>query len=85
MGARTAEPPCCFASCFPRTAVQAFDAGELGAWVHLMRRMRARGSLPEALAARLDGVGFAWHVDGISAKWYHNLHTLRRYKVGSLC
>jgi hypothetical protein len=61
--------------------MQAFDAGELGEWVHRLRRLKAQGRLPAELAARLEGVGFAWRVDNITAKWYHNLHVARRYKV----
>ncbi|GAB4813798.1 hypothetical protein N2152v2_000844 [Parachlorella kessleri] len=60
---------------------QAFDAGQLGDWVHRLRRLYKQERVPEALAARLDGIGFAWRVDNITAKWYHNLHVLRRYKA----
>ena len=73
--------PACPAAAVFCSAPQAFDAPELGEWVHRLRRLRSEGRLPEGLAARLEGVGFAWRVDGITAKWYHNLHVARRYKV----
>ncbi|PSC68038.1 Replication factor C subunit 5 [Micractinium conductrix] len=56
------------------------DARELGEWVHELRAARRRGALPPGQAAALDALGFAWQVDVITAKWYHNLHAARRYR-----
>lgn len=61
---------------------QVFDAQELGEWVHAMRQARRRGRLPQHAVAALDELGFAWDVDVVTAKWYHNLHAARHYKVG---
>lgn len=62
---------------------QVHDAPELGEWVHAMRQARRRGRLPRHAVAALDELGFTWEVDVITAKWYHNLHAARHYKVGS--
>lgn len=60
---------------------QVHDARELGEWVHRQRALRKRGELSAAAVAALDDLGFAWKVDVITAKWYHNLHAARRYRV----
>ncbi|KAL4444573.1 hypothetical protein ABPG77_002390 [Micractinium sp. CCAP 211/92] len=56
------------------------DASDLGEWVHSMRAARKRGTLLPAQQAALDALGFAWEVDVVTAKWYHNLHAARHYK-----
>lgn len=61
---------------------QVHDAADLGEWVHRMRAARKRGTLPPAQQAALDALGFAWEVDVVTAKWYHNLHAARHYRVG---
>lgn len=61
---------------------QVHDASDLGEWVHSMRAARKRGTLLPAQQAALDALGFAWGVDVVTAKWYHNLHAARHYKVG---
>lgn len=85
------ELPCTQASFAPCTllpaslllpgAPQVHDAAELGEWVHAVRAVRRRGRLPPEAAAALDELGFAWQVDVVTAKWYHNLHAARHYKV----
>lgn len=60
---------------------QVHDAPQLGEWVHRQRALRKRGGLSPAAIAALDELGFAWRVDVITAKWYHNLHAARRYRV----
>lgn len=60
---------------------QVHDAGELGEWVHRQRSMRRRGQLSDAAVASLDALGFSWEVDVVTAKWYHNLHAARHYRV----
>lgn len=61
---------------------QVHDAADLGDWVHQMRAARKRGTLLPSQEAALDALGFAWEVDVVTAKWYHNLHAARHYKVG---
>ncbi|KAL4436589.1 hypothetical protein ABPG75_003728 [Micractinium tetrahymenae] len=56
------------------------DAADLGEWVHRTRVARKRGTLLPAQQAALDALGFAWEVDVVTAKWYHNLHAARHYK-----
>lgn len=56
------------------------DEADLGDWVHRVRAQHKRGKLPPAAAAALDALGFAWKVDVVTAKWYHNLHAARQYK-----
>ena len=65
------------------TPTQVHDAAELGEWVHAMRQARRRGRLPPHAVAALVELGFTWEVDVVTAKWYHNLHAARHYKVGA--
>lgn len=60
---------------------QAHDAQDLGEWVHRMRSLHRRKQLPAGMVSQLEELGFAWRVDGITAKWYHNLHAARHYRV----
>ena len=62
-------------------AVQVHDAAELGEWVHRMRGLRRRGQLPPAAEQQLEALGFSWELDVVTAKWYHNLHAARQYRV----
>ena len=54
----------------------------LGMWVHRLRRDHKKATLPQWQVDLLDRLDFAWRVDVHSAKWHHNLHEARRYKVG---
>ncbi|EFN56282.1 hypothetical protein CHLNCDRAFT_145162 [Chlorella variabilis] len=56
------------------------DAGDLGEWVHHVRLLHRRGQLPAAAQHQLEALSFSWVVDGVTAKWYHNLHAARRYR-----
>ena len=53
----------------------------LGMWVHRLRRDHKKATLPQWQVDLLDRLDFAWRVDVHSAKWHHNLHEARRYKV----
>ena len=55
----------------------------LGMWVHRLRRDHRKNTLPQWQIDLLDRLDFAWKVDVHSAKWHHNLHEARRYKVSS--
>jgi hypothetical protein len=61
--------------------MQVHDAPELGEWVHRMRGLRRRGQLPPAAEQQLEALGFSWDLDVVTAKWYHNLHAARHYRV----
>ena len=54
----------------------------LGMWVHKMRRDFKNKITPQWQVDKMDCLQFAWDVDQISAKWHHNFHEARRYKVG---
>lgn len=58
-----------------------YDNPVLGMWVHRMRRDFKTDLLPQWQVDKLDSIQFAWRVDQISAKWHHNFHEARRYKV----
>lgn len=60
---------------------QVHDAEGLGHWVHSMRQLRRRGQLSSAAVEQLDTLEFDWEVDVVTAKWYHNLHAARHYRV----
>lgn len=62
---------------------QVWDAPLLGAWVHKMRKVHKEGRLPGWQVAKLDELVFAWKMEQQSAKWHHNLHEARRFKVGA--
>ena len=64
-----------------RTSGQVWDNPVLGAWVHRLRRDYRKNTLPQWQVDLLDRLDFAWKVDVHSAKWHHNLHEARRYKV----
>ena len=61
---------------------QVWDAPLLGAWVHKMRKVHKEVRLPGWQVAKLDKLVFAWKMEQQSAKWHHNLHEARRFKVG---
>ena len=71
----------CAAAISPPVATQVHDAPELGEWVHHMRGLRRRGQLPPAAEQQLEALGFSWDLDVVTAKWYHNLHAARQYRV----
>lgn len=64
----TRHRPCSFESKRCRrshgrpTVLQAFDAKELGEWVHRVRRLRAQGRLPEDVVSRLDEASVCFEV-----------------------
>ena len=64
-----------------RKSGQVWDNPVLGAWVHRLRRDYRKNTLPQWQVDLLDRLDFAWKVDVHSAKWHHNLHEARRYKV----
>ena len=61
--------------------MQVWDNPVLGTWVHRMRRDFKNKLLPQWQIDKLDLLQFPWKVDQISAKWHHNFHEARRYKV----
>lgn len=61
--------------------MQVWDNPVLGMWVHRLRRDFKNDLLPQWQVDKLDTLQFAWKVDQISAKWHHNFHEARRYKV----
>lgn len=63
--------------------MQVFDHPLLGAWVHRMRKVHKEGRLPAWQVAKLDELVFVWKMDQQGAKWHHNLHEARRFKVGA--
>ncbi len=63
------------------TCAQVWDQPLLGAWVHKMRKAHKEGKLPAWQVAKLEELVFAWKMDQQGAKWHHNLHEARRFKV----
>ncbi len=63
-------------------------AAPLAAWTSAARRAARAGRLAPALAAALEALGFAWEVDGVTAKWHANLHAALDFRAahgGAAC
>jgi superfamily II DNA or RNA helicase len=57
----------------------------LGSWVHIQRRAKRHGKLPEEKIRRLDEIGFSWAF--IDSRWEEKYSELVSYKAkhGNLC
>jgi hypothetical protein len=61
------------------TTYECADGTRLGTWVSTQRTARREGDLSDARIARLDALGFVWHVSNHDERWNHRLGLLIRY------
>ena len=56
-----------------------FDGQELSIWTKEIKRLYARGKIPEEHVKELEKAGMVWKMSVVEAKWFANFHLAREY------